>query len=70
MQINKAWCYCKALGIDFTGGYFTSEVTNKCDGVAIDCDVGNVPVTTGAIDNKSVANNEIMCHVSPLIAVL
>ena len=70
MQINEPWCYCKALGINFASGDFTSEVTNKRDGVAIDCDVGYVPVTTGAIDDKSVANNEIMCHVSPLNAVL
>ena len=70
MQVNKAWCYCKAFGINFASGDFTSEVTNKGDDVAIDCDVRYVTVTTGAIDNESVANNEIMCHVSPLNAVL
>ena len=65
MKVNEAWSDCEALCVYLASTDFASEVTNECDGVSIDCNVGCVAIAACAVDDESITDNKVMCHESP-----
>jgi hypothetical protein len=51
VKVDKPRSNCEALCINLASTDFASEVTNECDGVAIDCNISCVAIAACAVDD-------------------
>src|SRR5437879_11519115 len=69
-HVDEARSDDAALGIDFALGMGLAQVANLGDSFAADSDVSRIPGISGAIDNATVADDDVVAaHTRPSIPI-